>query len=529
MHRIFISSVQHEFAAERRALKDYIQGDALLRRFFEVFLFEDLPASDRRVDAVYIAEVDRCEIYIGLFGQHYGSEDASGVSPTEHEFNRAATLGKPRFVYIKGPQDAVRHPKITALIRRADDQLIRRRFVGIADLNASVYASLVEHLETTGLLRVAPFDAAACVGAKVEDLSSEKIDAFLSRAQATRGYPLGPGTPTSAALAHLNLLENNVPSHAAVLLFANDPQRWLPTSAVKCLHFHGTEISKPIPSHQVYRGTVFALVDQAVDFVMSKVARSVGTRAEGNAVPVSYELPREAVAEAIVNAVAHRNYASNASVQVMLFSNRLEIWNPGELPPTLSPERLTRPHASIPRNPLLADPFFLAGYIEQAGTGTLDMIAQSRAAGLKLPEFRQDGGSFVQILWRPTPPKTKPAPAPSRQATPQVTPQATPQDKSVSPEALTELAKALHLSTPQATPQAATQVTKTLKAAEEVRTREALQQRSGIVDREHFRKVYLEPLLNAGWIERTIPQKPTSPNQRYRLTTKGREWLNKNL
>ncbi len=101
-----------------------------------------------------------------------------------------------------------------------------------------------------------------------------------------------------------------------------------------------------------------------------------------------------------MNAVAHRDYASNASVQVTLFSDRLEIWNPGELPPPLTMERLRVPHPSIPRNPLVADPLFLARYIEKAGTGTLDMIALFRAAGLPEPDFRQDGGMFVQTLWR---------------------------------------------------------------------------------------------------------------------------------
>jgi hypothetical protein len=57
--RIFISSVQKEFADERQALKAYLLGDALLSRFFDVFLFEDLPASDRRVDVAYLDEVVR--------------------------------------------------------------------------------------------------------------------------------------------------------------------------------------------------------------------------------------------------------------------------------------------------------------------------------------------------------------------------------------------------------------------------------------------------------------------------------------
>ena len=82
----------------------------------------------------------------------------------------------------------------------------------------------------------------------------------------------------------------------------------------------------------------------AVDFVMSKVARQVGTRAESTQVPVVYELPRDTATEAIVNAVAHREYTSNASVQVMLFADRLEVWNPGELPASAQP-RLSQPEA----------------------------------------------------------------------------------------------------------------------------------------------------------------------------------------
>lgn len=83
MERLFISSVQKELALERTALRDFIRGDALFRRFYDVFLFEDLPASDRRVDAVYLDEVDRSAIYVGLFGDQYGYEDVDGLSPTE--------------------------------------------------------------------------------------------------------------------------------------------------------------------------------------------------------------------------------------------------------------------------------------------------------------------------------------------------------------------------------------------------------------------------------------------------------------
>ncbi len=77
------------------------------------------------------------------------------------------------------------------------------------------------------------------------------------------------------------LLDKGRPSHAAVLLFGKQPQRFLISSEIKCAHFHGTEVAKPIPSYQVYKGTVFELVDQAVDFVMSKINLWVGTREAG--------------------------------------------------------------------------------------------------------------------------------------------------------------------------------------------------------------------------------------------------------
>ena len=117
--RIFISSVQTEFAQERAALRDYLRGDPLMRRFFEVFLFEEVPASDHRPDALYLDEVERCELYVGLFGNEYGTEDE-------------------------------------------EDGLIRKRFNTSEELVAGIYASLVEYLEVKELIRWGPFDAAAC-------------------------------------------------------------------------------------------------------------------------------------------------------------------------------------------------------------------------------------------------------------------------------------------------------------------------------------------------------------------------------
>ena len=401
MKRIFISSVQNEFSEERRALRDFIRGEALLRRYFSVFLFEDLPATDRRADQVYLNEVDRCDIYVGLFGRGYGSENAAGLSPTEREFDRATSGNKTRFIFIKNMDDSERHPKMRALITKAEGQLVWRRFSETPELFSCFYAALVQYLEDADLIRTSPFDAAPCLKAGLADLDKERILEFIRRARRERNFPLSEKATSKEFLTHLNLLDRGRPTNAAILLFGRQPQKFLISSEVKCAHFHGIEAAKPIPSYQVYKGTVFELVDQAVDFVMSKINLAVGTRARSTEVPVAYEIPLEVVREAIVNAVAHRDYTSNGSVQVMLFSNRLEIWNPGGLPPSLTLKMLLKPHGSIPWNPLLAEPLYLAKYIERMGTGTGDMIRRCREAGLPVPRFTLTDGFVATIRRRP--------------------------------------------------------------------------------------------------------------------------------
>ena len=326
--RIFISSVQREFAEERAALRDYVQNDALMRRFFEVFLFEDAPAADRRPDQLYLDEVDRCDIYIGLFGAEYGTEDCEGVSPTEREFDRATKVGKHRLVFVKGADDA-RRPKMQTLVSRVQFELIRKRFDTTKELRAGVYSALVEYLAGEELIRGGPFDAAPCAQATLEDLDTGSMAQFTRTARQARGFPLPEGTPSRQFLEHLELLNDGRPTNAAILLFGKSPQRFLRSSEVRCAHYHGIQVAKPIPSYQIYKGTAFELIDQAVDFVLSKINRSIGTRARNARASRTYEIPAEVVTEAIVNAVAHRDYVGDGSVQVMLFSDRLEVRNPG--------------------------------------------------------------------------------------------------------------------------------------------------------------------------------------------------------
>jgi predicted HTH transcriptional regulator len=397
---IFISSVQKELQPERISLRDFIRGDALLRKQFDVFLFEELPASDRKADDVYLEMVEKCDVYVGIFGNEYGKPNSSGMSPTEQEYQLARDKAKYRIILVNGMKDNTRDERMTALIRKAQNELIRKRFSDPSELIALLYASLVDYLEQQHVITSDPFDAALNLEASADDIDSEKVTWFLKKAREERNYPLSENTPPVDALLHLNLMHQDRLKNSALLLFAKQPQRFFIQAETKCLHYHGTIVAKPIPSYQIFKGTVFDQVDAAVDFVLSKLNRSVTPQNNSPSSAVEYEIPYKAIREAIVNAVAHRDYTSNAAVQVLVFADRVEVWNPGALPAGLLPESLRKSHSSIPKNPMLADPLYLTHYIEKAGSGTLDMIALCTKAELPEPDFRQDGGQFVVTLWR---------------------------------------------------------------------------------------------------------------------------------
>ena len=397
---IFVSSVQKELQQERYEIRDYVHGDPLLNKHFTVFLFEDLPPKDRRPDEVYLDMVKKSDIYVGLFGSKYGKPDAGGFSPVEQEYLCAREHAKHRIILIKDMDASARDSRMNALILKAQNEVVRNEFSNITKLLESIYAGLVNYLEEHHIITTDPFDAALNTAAVMDDIAPEMISWFLKKAREERNYPLSENTPPADALRHLDLIHSGHLKNSALLLFAKQPQKFFIQAETKCLHYHGTTVAKPIPSYQIFKGTVFEQVDEAVDFVLSKLNRSVTPQSNSPASAVDYEIPYKAIREAIVNAIAHRDYTSNAAVQVMVFADRVEVWNPGSLPAGLVPESLRSAHSSIPRNLHLAEPLFLTHYIEKAGTGTLDMIALCTKAELPEPDFRQVGAQFVVTLWR---------------------------------------------------------------------------------------------------------------------------------
>ncbi len=176
--------------------------------------------------------------------------------------------------------------------------------------------------------------------------------------------------------------------------------------------------------------------------------------------------------------------------------DRIEIRSSGALPSGITAAMLSGPYESILRNPLIAGAFHRTGAVEVWGRGTNRVIEECTRWGVEPPSFDVVTGS----LWVTFPAVIGPGARGTEQVTAQVT--------------------------EQVTEQVTAQVVAMLRAAEDGPVaREALQEAAGIGHREHFRKAYLEVALNAGWLERTVPEKPRSSKQRYRMTEAGRRIL----
>ena len=226
-YRIFVSSVQKELAEERRSVKDFIIHDPLLSRFIrDVFIFEDIPAGDRKPDDIYLSEVEQCDIYLAILGNEYGWKNKAGKSPTELEFEQATHKHRERLVFVKGDDDKARIPEMAALVSKAARQVTRRRFSDIPSLIREVYSSLVESLEKRGALLTTPFDGSICEEATLRDVDNRAVADFVETAEASGRLRLKGSRASKAVLRNFNLLRDGRPTNAAMLLFGKDPRKF---------------------------------------------------------------------------------------------------------------------------------------------------------------------------------------------------------------------------------------------------------------------------------------------------------------
>ena len=254
-------------------------------------------------------------------------------------------------------------------------------------LSASEVAEL--YLTSRGLT----WDETVKTDTILSDIDPEKVRKFLSRAIAERQWQIDPQTPVQQALNQLNLMRNGQLTVAALLLFSRRPQHFLVQGCLRCARFKGNSEVEFLDMKLV-EDDIVAQVEEAMAFVQRNIRMAV--KIEGQLErKEQWEYPLDAVREGITNALCHRDYADSGNVLVKIFDDRLEIWNPGSLPPGLTVDDLRNSHESKPRNKLIARAFFLIKYIEQFGTGTGRMINDCLEAGVPEPEFESRAASSM--------------------------------------------------------------------------------------------------------------------------------------
>jgi len=392
-YKIFISGAQKELKEERRAVKEFVREDVLLSEYFDVFLFEDSPATSKSAQTAYIEEVRKSDIYIGILGQQYGGAGKVKISPTEAEFHEAKAKHKEILIYIKGQNTVDKRreagmQKLITEIKNPKAGYSYRRFENTDELTDLVYESLISFLKEKGEIGKAGFDQRICEGAKLSDIDSAKVKWFLKVARTKRNFPLGVDSSIQDVFTHLKLTKNGKLTNASILLFGKNPRKFFDQAKIKCVQLPSTEVVKPFSSYHIYEEeNLFEQVDKAVAFVLDAIKYPVIQQAHTVQVARPREIPEFAIHEAIVNAVSHRDYNTTSSVQVMVFLDRVEIWNSGTLPGNLKVEDLKKPHSSHPSNTTLANVLYFGNYIQQVGSGTTEMVRQCKEHGLPEPEF----------------------------------------------------------------------------------------------------------------------------------------------
>lgn len=246
------------------------------------------------------------------------------------------------------------------------------------------------HLHSIG----SSWDAFPAQDKTVNDIDLKKVARYIKEANAN-GRRKIEDEPKDV-LHKLEFIRDKKATWAAILVFGKEPQRPLSQSAVHCGRF---KIDKTqILDDLMIEANLINQVDEVIKFV----TRHISVRYEFEGKPKRkevWEYPLEALREAVINAIVHRDYSISSNVQVEIYDDRIEIWNPGGLLPGITVEDLyKKEHKSVTRNKLIAQIFYDIGYIEKYGSGTIKIIDLCKQNGLPSPEFKEVFGGFSIIF-----------------------------------------------------------------------------------------------------------------------------------
>ncbi len=415
--KIFISSVLKELMNERLAVQEAITENEFLSRYFDVEMWEGFPPMAVPSRNAYMEKLKECDIYIGLFGNEYGTPEEDGLSPTEREYRQAKSDSKYILVFLKGKTDTERDHKLKKLLKefKGHRGYNYKRFENYIELKEWARKGLVHYLKKEHGIDISTgeslseldktshsYDKKPIMNAPGNDISLKDAELFFK----TAGLKLKGKAAVTEHLNKRNMLHYlpnkklSVPTIAGLLLFGKHPESYLPQSKIKADAFQGNEPGNTIDQKEI-KGTIFDMVKEAEAFFLKNLKTAV--RIEGFSRVQISEYPVEALREAVINALAHRDYAiSGSTIMIQIFTDRIVIASPGFLPQPLTLEMVRAfKYRPISRNPIIARALFDVRLMEERGGGFKRMHDMMVNYGLKPPVFDYDSGYFTVTFYGP--------------------------------------------------------------------------------------------------------------------------------
>jgi len=241
------------------------------------------------------------------------------------------------------------------------------------------------HLQTIS----SSWDSYPAKNASLDDIDFGKVEEHIKLANETGRRKIAE-KPVEV-LKKMELIKDNKPTWAAILLFGKEPQRFVLQSKVHCGRFKD-EIT--IINDEVVEETLFEQVEKTMEFVKKSISVKFVITGKPRREEI-WEYPLNAVREAVINAIAHRDYTEPSEIQIRIYDDKLVVWSPGKLPFGITLDDLFKPHKSVLRNKLIAQVFYDIGLIEQWGTGVKRMTDSCLKRGLPEPKFEEQQGFRV--------------------------------------------------------------------------------------------------------------------------------------
>ena len=415
--RVFISSVQKELSEERMQLKVLLNSDPFLLRHTVPILFEKYPASLKPDKKAYLKLLDKCQIYVLIVGQQYGA--SKGRSATHIEYDRAQELKLPTLVCVKGDHNFKREASMAAFFDQIrEDGFTYSRFNNLKELHTAARERLIEHIKETyeltpskddkiiaevTLSAASHFDRQRVSGIKMSELKASCLNDLAKAIDPESRKQLKPQIREQLLLERGYLWFNHpkdvaCPTAAGLLLAAKDPSVAFPQARVQLDLYQGTDhdeeavIAKPLHLN----------IPDLIDTIVANIFQNTRTtpRVVGLKRLELNEYPEVALREALVNALAHRDYEdSSQRVFVEVFFDRIVITNPGEPVGHPSLKKLEAGKArSRSRNPLISQGLVFLRRMEERGTGIRRMRSAMLDHGLAAPHVSLEDDRFVLTL-----------------------------------------------------------------------------------------------------------------------------------